>query len=136
MYYHGRASISPTAPRALAVCDRCGFLYNHHNLKWQYQWVGPRLQNLKLLVCDGCLDVPQEQLRTLLLPPDPVPIPDPRPENYAVMVNSYVATQGSQDSLGDYSGQDQLTTESSDNLILEIEVTPSPNPENPAIYSS
>jgi len=28
------------------------------------------------------LDVPQEQLRTIILPPDPVPIQNPRPENY------------------------------------------------------
>jgi len=34
------------------------------------------------LVCKSCLDVPQEQLRTIILPPDPVPISNPRPENY------------------------------------------------------
>jgi hypothetical protein len=80
---HGRAQISARAPRALGVCDRCGFLYNHDELQWQYDWQqGPRLFNLRILVCKPCLDIPQESGRTIVLPPDPVPIADPRPENY------------------------------------------------------
>jgi len=75
-----RASVSRRRPRALAVCDRCGFQYNHDELQWQFQWAGPRLQNLRILVCRSCLDVPQEQLRTIVLPPDPVPVVNPRPE--------------------------------------------------------
>jgi len=82
MRQHGRASISAKHPRALAVCDRCGALYNHDRLQWQYQWVGPRLQNLYRLVCQPCLDIPQEQLKLIVLPPDPVPIANARPENY------------------------------------------------------
>lgn len=79
---HGRARISRLNPRAKGVCDRCGFHYNLENLQWQYQWVGPRLQSLGALVCDTCLDVPQEQLRTIVLPPDPVAVKNARPENY------------------------------------------------------
>lgn len=78
-----RASVSLRRPRAHAICDRCGFRYNHDELQWQFQWAGPKLQNLRLLVCKSCLDVPQEGLRTIILPPDPVPIENPRPENYA-----------------------------------------------------
>ncbi len=74
-------------PRAFSVCDRCGFVYNHKDLIWQNQWVGPRLQNLRVLVCDSCVDKPQDQLRTLLIPADPVPIDTPRPENYTAEVN-------------------------------------------------
>src|SRR5215813_3101997 len=77
-----RAATSRLHPRSHAICDRCGFRYNHDDLQWQYQWAGPRLQNLRLLVCKTCLDIPQEQLRTIVLPPDPVPIANPRPENY------------------------------------------------------
>src|SRR5882762_4893552 len=79
---HGRASISMRQPRALAVCDRCGFLYNHTSLQWQHEWRGPRLQNLHILVCQPCLDTPQEQLRTIVLPPDPTTIANARPEAY------------------------------------------------------
>lgn len=79
---HSRYSVDATRPRARGVCDACGFHYQLDRLRWQYQWVGPKLQNLRFLVCDECYDVPQEQLRTIVLPPDPVPVFNPRPENY------------------------------------------------------
>ena len=79
---HGSASINANSPRTLAVCDRCGFLYNHGDLSWQFQWRGTKLQNIRQLVCQSCNDKPQEQLRVIVLPPDPVPIMNARPENY------------------------------------------------------
>jgi hypothetical protein len=66
----------------LGVCDFCGFLYNLQNLRWQFEWIGPRLQNQRMLVCRTCNDKPQEQLRTIVLPPDPIPVFNARPENY------------------------------------------------------
>lgn len=80
---HGRASISAINPRALGICDRCSFTYNLDMLSYQFQWRGPRLQNVRILVCETCYDEPQEQLRTFILPPDPIALKDPRPENYA-----------------------------------------------------
>lgn len=88
---HGRASISARAPRALAICDRCNFQFNHDQLDWQYQWAGVKLQNIRLLVCKSCMDKPQEQLRTIILPPDPVPIQNPRPlgpTGYTNLINA------------------------------------------------
>jgi hypothetical protein len=80
---HGHAKISSRAPQALAICDRCGFMYNKGDLQWQWDWQqGPRLFNLRIQVCRTCLDVPQESGRTIRLPMDPVPVADPRPENY------------------------------------------------------
>lgn len=80
---YGRAEISPTRPRARGVCDRCGFIYNHDQLRWEYDWRGPRLQNLRILVCEPCRDTPQQNgQRTILIPPDPVPIQNARPEYY------------------------------------------------------
>lgn len=79
---HGRATVDIGNQTAFAVCDRCGFLYNHNQLRWQFQWIGPRLQNIRMLVCDPCMDVPQEQLRTIVIPADPIPIMNARPENY------------------------------------------------------
>lgn len=87
MRHHGRASINQTSPRALAVCDRCGFLFNHHQLQWDMQWAGPRIQNRRYLICRSCLDIPQEQLRTIVLPADPLPIANARPENYPLANN-------------------------------------------------
>ena len=78
----GRAITNPDSPRAFAVCDKCGFWYNHYKLKWQKEWQGTQLVNLGFLVCDTCLDVPNPQLKARLMPPDPVPIRNPRPEQY------------------------------------------------------
>ncbi len=80
---HGKAQINARLPRALGICDRCGGMYNHQQLSWQYFWAGPRLQNARILCCESCLDVPNENIRTIVLPPDPIPIQNPRPEMYA-----------------------------------------------------
>ena len=78
----GRAAVSQTRPEAHGICDRCQFRFLHRDLSWQMQWRGTQLQNIRLLVCDSCKDKPNEQLRTIVLPPDPIPIMNARPENY------------------------------------------------------
>lgn len=84
---HGFAVVDINNLDAFAFCDRCGQLWNHSNLRWQYEWTGTRLTNLKLLVCPNCLDKPNPQLRTIRLPADPIPIKDPRP-GYSVQDSS------------------------------------------------
>lgn len=79
---NGRARTSSTNPQAQAVCDRCGRWYNRVNLQFQWDWRGAALQNLWFLVCRSCLDVPQEQLRAIVLPADPVPVAFPRTEPF------------------------------------------------------
>jgi len=76
----GRARTSASAPQAHAICDRCGFRYNHVALTWQFDWAGASLINKRILVCPTCLDTPQEQLRAIVVPADPVPIANPRVE--------------------------------------------------------
>lgn len=82
MHPHGHARVSASHPEAMGVCDRCGGWYPHRDLAWQFQWIGRQLQNIRRLVCPSCMDTPQQQLKTILLPPDPVPIMNARPENY------------------------------------------------------
>ena len=91
---HGRARVSSRNPRAFAICDRCGFLYNHINLQWQYDWAGASLINRRILVCDECLDTPQQQLRAIVVPADPVPILNPRVQDYVTAETNYRYTQG------------------------------------------
>jgi hypothetical protein len=87
---YGRATINPTAPEAVGVCDRCGFLYNLRNLRFQFDWAGTGMINKQLRVCSRCYDDPQEQLRAITLPPDPMPVWQPRPEPYEVdEINHY-----------------------------------------------
>jgi hypothetical protein len=88
MSHTGRAQVDARSPRAHAICDRCGFRFNHNQLRWQHDWRGPRMQNLRVLVCQSCYDAPQQSgQRTILLPPDPVPIMNARTENYVADSN-------------------------------------------------
>jgi len=91
---HGRAKVSSRNPRAFGICDRCGFLYNHVNLQWQFDWAGASLINKRILVCDECNDVPQSQLRAIVVPADPVPILNPRIQDYNTAESDYRITQG------------------------------------------
>jgi len=93
---HGRASVSSKNPRAFGICDRCGFLYNHHELQWQFDYRGAALMNTRILVCETCLDVPQNQLRNIIIPADPTPIMNARVQDYvtAETNNRYTSSNG------------------------------------------
>lgn len=90
----GRARTSAKSPQAHAICDRCGFRYNHTNLRWQFDWRGASLQNLRLLVCRTCEDSAQTQLRAIVVPADPVPIQNPRVQDFANAEANYRVTSG------------------------------------------
>lgn len=87
----GRASVSSRNPRAFGICDRCGFLYNHDRLQWQFDYAGAGLINKRILVCSPCLDTPQNQLRSIVLPADPVPILNPRVQDYVAAETDNIA---------------------------------------------
>lgn len=80
-----------------------------------------QLQNLRILVCDICLDKPQTQLRTIILPPDPVALFNTRPELYSVEVPSYISTLDGT----------HLTTVSGINMVTVSKITPTPDPNEP-----
>lgn len=77
--HQGRARTSARSPRAKGECQCCGFWWPLLSLRRQMEWAGTSLRDTGFLVCPRCLDVPQPQLRTLILPPDPIPVPNPRP---------------------------------------------------------
>lgn len=104
---HGRAQVDPSNPVSFAICDGCGFLFNINQLTWQHEWAGPVLQNLRYLVCPTCLDVPQTQLKTILIPPDPLPTLNARPQDYIAADIDYLATDD----------EDELITDDGDNLV-------------------
>lgn len=79
-----RARTNPGSPCAWGTSDRNGMINNHKNLVWQWDWAGTSLINKKILVSPDELDVPQRQLGTIVLPPDPVPIQNARVEPYAI----------------------------------------------------
>ena len=90
----GRARTSARSPQAHAICDRCGFRYNHVNLKWQFDWSGASLVNRRMLVCNSCYDEPQQQLRAIVIPADPVPIQNPRIEYFVNAETNNRTTSG------------------------------------------
>lgn len=90
----GRAKTNPRAPQAHAICDRCGWRYNRVDLAWQFDWAGASLINKRILVCDTCYDEPQQQLRAIVVPADPVPIENPRIEYYVDDETDYRFTSG------------------------------------------
>src|ERR1700676_408083 len=83
------ARVNPSSPEAWGTFERCGFIKNLADLNWQFEWQGLRMQNLRILVCrdtgGGCLDVPSEAaLRSIVIPPDPPPVFNARPEPYPI----------------------------------------------------
>lgn len=103
MRAHGRARVSARNPEAFATCDRCGVIYNHVDLHWQYDFAGASMVNKRLLVCNRCMDRPQQQLRAMILPPDPLPIANPRVFNYAQADSNFRTTSG-QDTVDFWTG--------------------------------
>ncbi len=99
----GRARTSSRSPQAFAVCDRCGIWHNHVDLRWQFDWAGASLYNKRLLVCQRCEDIPQQQLRAIVVPADPVPIVQPRLEAFVNDSANYRTTTG-QDTIDPITG--------------------------------
>jgi hypothetical protein len=76
----GHAKLDPQHPAAFAICERCGFQYNHRDLRWDMQYAGREIRKTGYLVCPSCNDLPNPTLRPIVLPADPVPILNPRGE--------------------------------------------------------
>jgi hypothetical protein len=76
---HGRATIDPDNPEPTAICDKCGFMWNHNRLSWQFDWMGAKIQNKRILVCPDCMDEQAMFLKTIVIPPDPPPVYNVRP---------------------------------------------------------
>ena len=101
MHPHGRARVNPNHPEAFAHCNHCYDLVNHVDLQPQFAYAGSVLVNTGWLVCSTCLDIPNPQNKTLVLPPDPVPIKNPRPGDTSLWTN-YLVTDA-----GDYFDDDE-----------------------------
>ena len=111
-----RARVHARHPESLGRCDRCAAVWNLKTLRFQYYYQGPTLQNTFMLVCRDCLDIPNPQTRTIVIPPDPLPVLNPRIEAYAQEIASYLSTED----------DDVLTTEDGYPLITETDPPPLP----------
>lgn len=79
-----RAEVDPFSPRGWATSDRNGHVGNLERMQFQFEWRGSTVQNTRVLVHEDELDIPQRQLGTLFIPPDPPPLFGARPENYDI----------------------------------------------------
>jgi len=125
----GRARVSAKSPSALAVCDRCGIWTNHNRLSWQFDWRGASLMNIRVLVCDRCLDTPQQQLRTIVVPADPTAIEQPRTEPfvYDETNNRYTSGQNTIDpntGIPVIGGNNRITQDSQDRVTQQTGEAP------------
>jgi hypothetical protein len=83
-----RVRVNPSRPEAQAICDLCGVIRNHGDLRFQFEWRGNALVNTYHLVCqDTCYDEPFQLDRPRLLPPDPEPVLNARPPQWALQEN-------------------------------------------------
>ncbi len=63
-------------------------------MQFQYDFMGGSVpQSLGILVCQRCLDDLNWQQKLLILPPDPMPIFNTRPESYVVDETNWLTTQ-------------------------------------------
>lgn len=88
-----RADTDPNNPRGWATDDRSGFVTNLDKMCFERQWAGQELIRTGFIVHPDFLDVPQQQLRTLILPPDPAPLFNARPEPYTIDETDWRVTQ-------------------------------------------
>lgn len=86
--------VDPDNPAAEGICDRCGFRWNLHKLRWQMAYQGSTMpQNTRFLVCYKCYDPLNPQDMPFILPPDPEPIFNARPEPYTLDESDFLTDQ-------------------------------------------
>ena len=78
-----RAPIDMMRPRPVGISDKSGFMYFLDYLEWQYQWQGRALVNQRTLSSRNETDQPSEFLRTFIFGPEPAPLVNARPTQYA-----------------------------------------------------
>jgi hypothetical protein len=72
-------SLNPNAPKPWGVCARCGFWVDLDAMQFQTIYGGAHLIRTNILVCPECFDEPNEQTRSYVIPPDPLPVRNARP---------------------------------------------------------
>lgn len=113
---HGKASVDPSNPQAFAVCDRCGGWRNLVNLIPEVQYNGTGLYNTGFLVCQRCLDIPQPQLLSPIIPPDPMPVLNPRVEPYFLDEVDVLTSDGSAEFVTEEGGPKIVVNQPSENF--------------------
>ena len=108
---HPRGTTRNPADGPWTACDDCGFLYSQNRMAFQYDFYGGTVpQNSGFLKCPTCMDDLAYQFKLLILPPDPKPIMNTRPENYFVDETDFRVTQ---------EDEVRVTEDGEDRVIIE-----------------
>lgn len=76
-----------------AVCSDCGFNWSLSSLHWQYDFAGTSVPiNKGWLRCPRCITPVNYQKQLIIIPPDPPPIFNTRPETYTVDETNWLVT--------------------------------------------
>lgn len=113
---HGKAVVDSTDPSAFGVCDCCGIWWNLRDLAWQYFYAGPVLQNSQMLYCPTCLTPPNPNLQTIIIPPDPMPVMNARPENFVAAEVDFIVISPGNYILVDEDGNEFVANQNSVNF--------------------
>lgn len=93
--------------------------------------------NTRVLVCDTCNDVPQQQLRAIVVPADPTPILNPRTQDYGTAETDYRITQGNtinaQTGIPVPGGDTRITQDSNNRVTQEVGGTRADLSEQPGL---
>lgn len=87
-----RTTLDIDRPDPWSTSDRGGWVGDHSQMRWQFVWAGSQIINTGLLVFEDEYDIPNEQFRTLVLPPDPDPLMNARPEPYVIDETDWLTT--------------------------------------------
>lgn len=112
MSYRAKPKYATRNARAGAwtTCDTCGLIWSQSAMAFQYDFMGGYLpENRRLLRCPKCIDALMYQRKLIIIPPDPPPIYNTRPEPYGIDEGNFLTTQGAHLILTDESGNPIIT---------------------------
>jgi hypothetical protein len=120
MSYRGKPKYASRDAHAgpWTMCSTCGFNWSQSDMEFQYDFMGGSVpQNTGWLRCPRCITPLTYQRKMIILPPDPPPFQNTRPEPYAIDETDWLTTEDG----------NILITESGNELITQI-----PNPQDVA----
>ncbi len=109
-----RIHVNPAECVPWGTSDQNGMIGPRPKMGFQREWRGNKIVPLNILVHPDEKDIPNRQLGSLMLSPDPPPKRNARPEQYAIDEASLIITDDGS----------ALITESSGTAILDAPITP------------
>ncbi len=108
--------MNPHDPQPWGTSDQNGMIGPQPKMIYQREWRGNKIERLNVLVHPDEKDIPNRQLGSLMLSPDPPPKRNARPENYTIDEESYMITEGGS----------ALITENAGTSIIDAPITAEP----------